>query len=466
MEEDRRSIVDNHESLTVDEVLTNLKFGWFQFRLAAITSIFMLSDGLEATILSVVGPVLLCAWKLTKIELSILSSAVFGGTVVGSILVGKLADLYGRRKTIVLCSLFVFIFGFISSVSPNFTLLVISRCLFGIFLSSFYAAINLLLEFTPVDLRARVSSMAGVAFSTGMFLGTLLGWIVLRYYSWRAVLLTATVPTIISFLFLTKWCPESLRFLSLRGDNQQLLALIGQIAKMNGKTMPTAHIVLHKTAERGSYVDLFNSRYVRTTVPLLTSTFLALMCSYGMVFLQPLMLHHMNKQEEEEGCILSCIALSSDDFKSLLLTGAIETSGLLFVPYVWNSRLGRKKSTALLNCIASIFVLCLTFSKQSMLITTFLFCVIRGILQSSTFVYLLLATESFPTRIRGVGTGICGGFNKLGTFVAPLIGQGIYLYSADLAIGIFCISLVLSSITVLLIPKETANCSLADTDCD
>ncbi|KAG1676603.1 Synaptic vesicle 2-related protein [Nymphon striatum] len=115
------------------------------------------SDGLEVILMSIVGPVLLCEWRLSYFQLSLLGSSIFIGMTFGTLIIGKLADLYGRRKVIVLTSLGALFYGLQSAFSPNFLFLFISRTLLGAFISNNYQSKCLLYEYSPNKSRAKLS---------------------------------------------------------------------------------------------------------------------------------------------------------------------------------------------------------------------------------------------------------------------------------------------------------------------
>lgn len=61
-----------------------------------------------------------CSWGLSPIQESLLTSAVFVGTMFGANVWGILADAHGRRLGFTFSALFIFIFGILSALAPSF----------------------------------------------------------------------------------------------------------------------------------------------------------------------------------------------------------------------------------------------------------------------------------------------------------------------------------------------------------
>ena len=66
------------------------------------------------------SPQVRCGWGLSPGQESALTSAVFLGTMLGVSSWGAVADGLGRRKGFAATALFVFAFGILSALSPNY----------------------------------------------------------------------------------------------------------------------------------------------------------------------------------------------------------------------------------------------------------------------------------------------------------------------------------------------------------
>lgn len=154
LEEDRESELTDQEtgdqsnliqSLSQDSVssggvvkeyeiaLEHLGFGLFHILLLLISGTALLSDAIEILSISFVLPVLNRPeeYGAKDTEEAVLSSIIFVGMLFGSYVWGSLADIIGRRTSVVSSLTVSAVFGMISAFSPWFWLFVVLRFFSG-----------------------------------------------------------------------------------------------------------------------------------------------------------------------------------------------------------------------------------------------------------------------------------------------------------------------------------------------
>src|SRR5215831_113936 len=93
------------------EIIGAQRFGGFQLRIVILCGLVQFLDGFDTQALAYAAPALRAAWHVTPQALG----AVFGlgalGTGLGSVLLGPLADRFGRRKVMIGC---VTLFGLLT----------------------------------------------------------------------------------------------------------------------------------------------------------------------------------------------------------------------------------------------------------------------------------------------------------------------------------------------------------------
>lgn len=86
---------------TVDEALASVGFGKFQGLVLVYAGLAWFADAMEVMILSFVGPAVKSQWDLSSSQESLLSTAVFGGMLIGSFFLGLVSDHHGRKQAII-----------------------------------------------------------------------------------------------------------------------------------------------------------------------------------------------------------------------------------------------------------------------------------------------------------------------------------------------------------------------------
>ena len=109
--------------------LKYLGFGPFHILLLLVNGIALSSDAVEVLSISFVFPVFIDSnqWNVNDQQEAILGSIIFVGMLFGSFTWGGLADMIGRRTTLVLSLLVSVLFGFSSAFAPSFWMFVVFR---------------------------------------------------------------------------------------------------------------------------------------------------------------------------------------------------------------------------------------------------------------------------------------------------------------------------------------------------
>ena len=82
---------------TLDEAISSIGFGNFQFIVLAYAGLGWVAEAMEMMLLSFVGPALQPEWGLSSGEESFISTIAFVGMLVGAYMWGFISDIYGRK---------------------------------------------------------------------------------------------------------------------------------------------------------------------------------------------------------------------------------------------------------------------------------------------------------------------------------------------------------------------------------
>ncbi|KKI91808.1 major facilitator transporter [Bacillus sp. SA1-12] len=173
---------------------------------------------------------------LTAYTQGLVASVLLLGAAIGALFGGRLADSYGRRKTILMLS-FIFLAGTLGcTLAPDVNVMVVSRFVLGLAVGGASVTVPAYLaEMSPADSRGRIVTINDLmvvsgqllAFVFNAILGTTMGHV---DGIWRYMLAIATVPAVLLFIGMMR-VPESPRWLVSKQKNDQALNTLNRIRK-------------------------------------------------------------------------------------------------------------------------------------------------------------------------------------------------------------------------------------------
>jgi MFS family permease len=128
----------------------------------------------------------------------ILTAYLIAGAVMTPI-VGRLSDIYGKKKILMLVMAIYSIGTFLGGISGNIFMMVISRVVQGIGLAMFPVAFAIIREKFPEEKLAIGQGIFTAVFAGGAVIGLGLGATIIEYFSWHMTFLSI-VPLMIILL--------------------------------------------------------------------------------------------------------------------------------------------------------------------------------------------------------------------------------------------------------------------------
>ena len=134
----------------------------------------------------------------------ILAALLVTGAVMTPI-AGKLSDIYGKKK-ILLIILGVYILGLLlGSLAFNFLTLVAARAIQGIGISMFPIAFSIIRDKFPSEKLAIAQGIFSSTLSGGAVIGLIIGGTIVEDFGWRAIFLLIMPIAIVLFLIITRF---------------------------------------------------------------------------------------------------------------------------------------------------------------------------------------------------------------------------------------------------------------------
>lgn len=348
-------------------------------------------------------------YGLANSALALFPLSALSGTVLGSVVWGWLADVYGRRATILLSAIMfagTSICGFMPTFAWNVAMCFMMGLAAGGMLPVCYA---LLTEAIPRRYRGLIMVLAGgLGTLGGFFAATALSSLLQPIFGWR-ILWFMGLPTGLLLIFVARYMPESPRFLAHHGrvgEAIKVMAHFGTSVRLRPRGQQS-----RADARDGGFALLLSRRYAGTTVALSIAGLGWGLLNFGLILWLPAKL-----AEKGFDIAVSSAILAQSAFLALPTIIAIALA------YHWWST---KWSFAISLLVGGVGLLGV-FQFDSGLVV--------GVSNPLPFLLLLLigtngiiatilpyAAESYPTAVRGRGTGKIAASTKFGGLVAQIV---------------------------------------------
>ncbi|KAK8730586.1 hypothetical protein OTU49_008087, partial [Cherax quadricarinatus] len=193
-------------------------------------------------------------------------SVYMTGMVVGAIVIGDLADRFGRKKGILVSVLLFGTGGVISAVSPNYYMFLLMQFFTGAGGNGLQIATYILLvEFIGVKWRTFCGINIHIAVALGEAMTGVLA-VFIRDWRWLQLAITAPAFLLISYTWLM---PESVRWLVAEGRNDEAKKIIERVARVNNvevlRHLLDAHNVQFRSVDGTLLLSSNNTQLVSGT---------------------------------------------------------------------------------------------------------------------------------------------------------------------------------------------------------
>ena len=283
-------------TVDVADVIDSQKVSFYQCVVAFMAWLTLFLDGVDTQSIAYVAPAIGKDWALARGALGgVFSSGIFG-VALGALIVGPLADRYGRKRVIVLTVTYVALFSLIVTQVPgisallspvipgasNLNVLMVSRFFAGLGLGALVPlGVVIANEFAPKRRRGAMVTLMGCGYAIGSALGGVLASRLIPAFGWPSQFYAATAMTMVMAAVLWIWLPESIRLLTVQNRTEGVIEIL---RKINPKLSfePDTHFVLRQetpeqSANRLRPARLFMEGRTRITILIWLSFFMNLL---------------------------------------------------------------------------------------------------------------------------------------------------------------------------------------------
>jgi len=210
----------------IDEVIAAIPMNRFHYILLILCGLGFCVDAMEIVILGFISSCAGVEFGLSNAEIASITSSVFIGALIGSLMWGPIADQYGRRPCYMACILTTVSGAWLSGFAPNFGWLVTLRFIVGVGVGGATVPFDIFAEFLPPTARGRSLMLINMFWSVGAIFVTLIAMATIPKYSWQGLVFVTAVPVTICALVAGFVLPESPRWLISQGRYEEAHEII------------------------------------------------------------------------------------------------------------------------------------------------------------------------------------------------------------------------------------------------
>ena len=470
----RRVASNLRESLSPERALDLVGVGPFQNRLTALCMLANAADAVEVLSVALVLPTAGAEFRLSDSDKGLLTSAIFAGALVGSILWGVLGDRVGRRPALAASMAVNALFALLSAASTSFPALVFCRAFAGLGVSGANAVVfTALPEFLPVSHRGFHVVLLASGWMFGSIYSAVVGWLVVPNLGWRPFLVASAIPSAACIVLVITHMPESPRFLATRGRGDEAAATWRRAAEANGRgsLFPADAVVVvdvdvadgrprgHHRSRGGWDASLrrVTKKPLRGRAASLGFVWFALSFGwYGLMLWFPEFFSRAKGRAEG--------APSGDVYAENLMVALANLPGNVASAFAID-RLGRRVTLA--GCMAAAAVAAAAFAAApGANAPVAAACAFNALSVGGWNALDAYSAESFPTTARSTAMGLLGAAGRLGSLAGTATTGALTRGSEAAPLVVAAGAMLAGSAAAMMTPLETAGRALEDTHVD
>src|SRR5580700_2412458 len=168
-------------------------------------------------------------FTLSTFALEVIVSGVLAGAAVGALAGGRLADLFGRRRMLILTAVIFGAGAILCAIAMSPAMLIAGRIIVGLGIGLSSGTVPVYIsEVSPPEARGWQVSLFQLAITIGILLAYVVDYAFAKVQGWRLMFGLAIIPAVIfglGMLFL----PESPRWLAMKGNRAAARAVLARI---------------------------------------------------------------------------------------------------------------------------------------------------------------------------------------------------------------------------------------------
>jgi len=425
--------------------------------LVAVLVVALAVDVMKPATLGFVMPGMRSEYRIDQPTASLLALCALTGTTVGSVVWGRLGDVFGRRAAILLSAL-MFMGTAICGAMPSFGWNLGMCFLMGASAGGLLPiAFTLMAETVPSAQRGwLLVALGGIGTSAGYLLAAGAAATLEPMFSWRVLWLLG-LPTGAIIIVLNRWIPESPRFLSNAGLEREARAVLRKFSGTRAAVEPDiethdAKPVVDEQHPVAGMRQLLRGRHAGITWGLVVCGVAWGLVNFGFLLWLPTNLVELGVDAKGTSRLLAWSAVYA-------LPGI---AVVIWLYHRWSSI----RSLVLFIGLTALSLLAffamdvagLRSAAATLAATVALLVSVSGVIA----MLIPYAAEIYPVHLRGTGSGVIAAASKFGGILGAGLGVLGFFEHFLLSAALIAVPMAVSGAMLLRSGIETRGYGLED----
>jgi AAHS family 4-hydroxybenzoate transporter-like MFS transporter len=392
------------------DIIDNRPVSPFQVRTFVLCGMVLFADGFDAQTIGFLAPSIADSTKIPIDTFGPIFSASLFGLMIAAMLAGPVADRWGRKWPIIFSTITLAVFSLLTAHATSTNQLLIYRFLTGLGLGGALPnVVALSSEYVPKRLMAVLVAVLFCGLPLGGFICGMLSSAMLPLWGWQSVFYAGGILPLALSILLIMLLPESVQFLSQRGDDPRRIAkLLTPIAPELTAGDEAVSFALPDAKHKGVSVKfLFTEHRTAGTILLWIPNFMNLLLMYVILNWLPALLRAAGMSVSDGVTATSFFSLGG-------ILGTFSEGFLI--------RLGGPYRILLLQFgLCGLLTALMAMTADSWTLVVILAFMMGFLVIGAQAGLNVLAAQFYPTFVRSTGVGWALGMGRIGSIVGPLL---------------------------------------------
>ncbi|HWD05414.1 MAG TPA: MFS transporter [Amycolatopsis sp.] len=392
-----------------------------------LLGLLSVGDTVDNYVLADAAPAMKGNWGLSLAQVGNLASLSMLGMFVGAVIGGRLSDRFGRKRIILSGTLLYAVSSILCGLAPNFAVLGLFRTLSGVGIQAVLGALIVYVaEMFPARVRGRSqAAVLGVGL-LGVPLAAFAAKLIIPLdpHAWRWVFVVGAlglIPAVVGRSVM----PESVRWLIAAGRDEEAARIVSRLeSRYSGELPPPVLVEAAAPPAKGKVAELFTGYQRRITIITMLTLVFGIVAFYGFNSWVPTLLVERGYSTDVALTITTMLSIAPP-------IGALAAM-------VVTDRWQRRRVLASVSLVAAALMVVFALTNVFWLTVVAGFSIALLLQANAVTIYAYLP-EVFPTKLRGLGSGLSNGAGRLAgvggaALVAAVYGlagfQGVFLTTA------------------------------------